>query len=129
VAALTLLGCSVPPEQTILYDFFAASRLRDTTALSRFATIVFEPRQQGTVTTFDIQSVSAERPAGDMRAKDVVVIARVRVPEGGVVEKRLLVSLQKRPGGSEDPAAPTLYGGWIVTGVTDAPASPSAPRS
>jgi hypothetical protein len=129
LAALTFVGCSVPPEQTIVGDFFAASRLRDTTALSRFATVVFEPRQQGTVATFTIERVSAERQVGDMRTKEVTVSAPVRSPDGLVVEKVLVVTLQKRSRGAESQATPPLYGGWIVTAFTDAPASPVIPRS
>jgi len=119
-------GCSVPPEQPIIADFFAASRLRDTTALARFATVVFEPRDQGIVASFEIENVSAERTAGDMRVKDVLVRAVVRDREGRSGERRLAVTLQKRRS-ADDPHP--LYGGWIVTAVRDAEGSRAAPRS
>jgi hypothetical protein len=110
------LACSVPAEQPIVSDFFSASRLRDTTALSRFATVVFEPRDQGTVPSFHIRIVSPEASVGDMARKDVTILATVRTPDGPVVEKTLVVTLQRR--GTSD--LRQLYGGWIVTGVRDA---------
>jgi hypothetical protein len=136
VFLLATLACSVPPEQTIVSDFFAASRLRDLTALSRFATVVFEPRERGTVTGFTIRSVTAERRVGDMRVKDVTIVAAVNQPDGRVVEAALVVTLQRvasvassAPPATIDKKVPDLYGGWIVTGVKDAPASPAFRRS
>jgi hypothetical protein len=119
-----MLACSVPAEQPIISDFFAASRLRDTTALSRFSTIVFEPREQGTVPAFHIRSVSPDTAAGNMLIRDVTVLATVRSPAGSVVEKSLVVRLQ-RPATSDQRQ---LYGGWIVTGVTDAPVPARRPE-
>ena len=125
-AAVSAAACSIPPEQPIVADFFAASRLRDTTALAKFATVVFEPREQGIVASFEIERVSPERTSGGMRLKEVVVRAVVRDREGRSGERRLTVTLQKR-GGTDDPHA--LYAGWIVTAVTDAAGSRAAPRS
>ena len=119
-------ACSVPPEQPIIADFFAASRLRDTTALAKFATVVFEPREQGIVASFEIERVGAERTSGDMRVKDVLVRAVVRDREDRSVERRLAVTLQKRRNADD---AHALYGGWIVTAITAAEGSRAAPRS
>jgi hypothetical protein len=55
------LACSSPPEEPILQQFFRSSRLRATTALASFSTAVFEPGNEGTVSRFEIVSVSAER--------------------------------------------------------------------
>ena len=38
---LTLVGCGPVAERTLIEQFFAASRLRDLTALSKVATVVF----------------------------------------------------------------------------------------
>jgi hypothetical protein len=124
--AILTAACSVPPEQPIVSDFFAASRLRDTTALARFATVVFEPRERGIVDMFHIESVSPERTSGAVRVKQVRVRASIRGADGRIGEQVLTVTLQKRQDVG-DPRA--LYGGWIVTGVTDAEASRAAPRS
>jgi hypothetical protein len=125
-AVATTAACSVPPEQPIIGDFFAASRLRDTTALAKFATVVFEPRQQGIVASFDIEQVSPERTAGGMRVKDVIVNAVIRGDDGRSGKRQLIVTLHKR-GNDEKPRA--LYGGWIVAAVRDAEPPRAVPRS
>lgn len=64
LASLTILvavACSSSPEQPIINQFFIASRLRDNTTLASFSTVAFEPRTQGTVTSFSITSVSPEQ--------------------------------------------------------------------
>ena len=55
VVALTAVSCSTASERALLDQFFAASRLRDRTALARFATVVFEPRTDGIVAEFVVQ--------------------------------------------------------------------------
>jgi predicted RNA-binding protein with RPS1 domain len=61
LVALTITACSGAAEQAIINHFFIASRLRDNTSLQNFATVIFDPRTQGTVVTFDIVNVSEER--------------------------------------------------------------------
>jgi hypothetical protein len=109
-AAALAIGCSFPQERAILDQFFSASRLRDTTALAAFSTVIFEPLEDGIVTTFEIQSVaegttgessSGGRPAA---TKTVTLTAPLGLPDGTVVEKTLTVTLQQR----DDR--------WIVTG-------------
>jgi hypothetical protein len=118
LAACLAQACSAGPEQTIIADFFAASRLRDLTALSRFATVVFEPREQGTVTTFTIRNVSAERAAGPDRVKEVTIDAPVHRPDGSIVETVFVVRLQLHARATET-SAPALYSGWLVTGISE----------
>ena len=101
LAAAVALGCSVPQERSVLDRFFNASRLRDKTALSSFATIVFEPLEQGIITDFDVLRVSPEQDD----AKQVTIHAPVKLPDGQVVEKTLTVTLERR------------NGAWIVTHV------------
>jgi hypothetical protein len=120
--ALTM-ACSAPTERTIVGDFFAASRLRDLTALSRFSTVVFEPHERGTVSSFRIERVSSEEAANGVRTKQVQVTALVLQPDGRAADKSLIVKLQKREGDSR-----TLYNGWLVTGVTEAVANPASRR-
>ncbi len=57
-SSLLTLACSVPREQSVLDEFFVASRLRDTTALARISLVVLEPREAGTVGRFKIRSLS-----------------------------------------------------------------------
>jgi hypothetical protein len=63
LGALTLAlaaGCSGYAEQSVLNQFFTAARLRDNTSLNNITMVSFEPRTQGSVTTFDIVSVTPE---------------------------------------------------------------------
>jgi hypothetical protein len=63
LAALAIAACSSGPEQPILYQFFTASRLSDSTSLHNFATVALDPHGDGTVRSFTITSVSPERTA------------------------------------------------------------------
>jgi hypothetical protein len=105
--ALTVLGCTTAAEQRLLTQFFAASRLRDLTALSNISTVVFEPTVDGVVTSFDITGVS-----GDNASKDVSIAAPVRLPDGRTVSKQFAVSIR----------------GGLITAISERPASPSTPR-
>jgi len=118
--AVTVGGCAAP-EQSLLEQFFGASRLRDTTALQGVSTITFEPLQQGIVRTFEITAVTPERLNGQMTAKDITVVAPVILPDGQTVRKTLVVTMERDNGG--DPRR------WIVTGVRDAAAPGPAPPS
>src|SRR5919197_6199311 len=59
-ALVLAAGCSGAAEQPILSQFFTASRLRDNTSLNNLTMVLFEPRTQGTVSTFKIVSVTPE---------------------------------------------------------------------
>ena len=103
-----LTACAAP-EQPLLDQFFAASRLRDTTALQPIATVVFEPLEQGIVRTFRISAVTPERMNGGLATKDVGVTATVVLPDGRTVEKNLIVTMQR---------AENAYG-WVIVSVID----------
>jgi hypothetical protein len=119
--AVVLCGCAAP-EQSLLDAFFGASRLRDTTALQRVSTVIFEPREQGIVRTFEITGVTPERV--DERqtvTKDVTVGAQVVLPDGRTVRETLLVTLTRGSAGDSSR--------WMVTAVREAPSSRPAPPS
>jgi hypothetical protein len=118
--AVTAAGCAAP-EQSLLEQFFGASRLRDTTALQGVSTVTFEPLQQGIVRTFEITAVTPERVDGQTAAKDITVVAPVILPDGQTVRKTLVVTMQRNNGGDSRR--------WIVTGVRDAAALRQAPPS
>ncbi len=91
-------------ERALVERFFAASRLRDRTALRQIATTIFEPREQGTVTDFTIVAVTdPETSGGGVVSKRVTVTAPVRLPDGRTAPRRIVLLLQKRDR-------------WIVTG-------------
>jgi hypothetical protein len=116
---LAVIGCSTAAEQSILSQFFAGSRLRDTTALKNIATVVFEPGTQGIVTSFEITKIEPYRHDGELVSEDVSISAPVKLPDGRTVQKALVITMQR------------YTGQWIVTAIADArsrPGSPSTPR-
>src|SRR5207249_3752011 len=60
LSVLAAVACSGGPEQPILNQFFTASRLHDNTSLQNFSTVAFDPRTQGTVSSFSITNVTPE---------------------------------------------------------------------
>jgi len=99
------ISCSGGAEHAAIGEFFAAARLRDLTALERIATATFEPREHGTVLEFAVQDV---KNAGSER-EAVSVDARVRLPDGRIVQRRLDLTLAHRDNR------------WIVTEVIELP--------
>jgi hypothetical protein len=143
-AALAILsGCSVRPEHSVLDEFFAASRLRDLTRLSRISLVVLEPREAGAVGKFNIQSVSSVRRAplqpGDPMAR-LSLLSRAAELSGGAgltgeieTEEVTLVGPLRRPAGPTSDATliatlsravvrtdARITGRWIVTAVRGA---------
>jgi hypothetical protein len=114
---LALNGCSTATEQSLLSQFFAASRLRDTTALKNIATLVFEPGTQGIITSFEITSVVPSRNGGELESEAVSISAPVKLPSGQTAQKELVITMQRSAGH------------WIVTGITDAPSPPGSPST
>ncbi len=126
LVTLTVLSCAHDAERASLHQFFAASRLRDLTALRKIATVVFEPATDGIITTFDIlQMTAVQGPDGMAVSKRVWIAAPVRLPDGVTVPKTVVVTMERRPvEGDQNPSR-----GWMITGFSAGPASPSAPQS
>ena len=62
-ALLALVACSSPPiEQQLLTTFFRAARVRDNTALASISAVSFDPRTDGSVQEFKIDSIGAQQP-------------------------------------------------------------------
>lgn len=57
---LFVIGCSRPPEQQFLTQYFRASRNRDNTTVGRMSAVELDPRTQGSVEDFSIESISDE---------------------------------------------------------------------
>ena len=55
-----VISCSRPPEQQFLTQFFRAARGRDNTTVGRMSAVNIDPREQGTVEDFSIESIGAE---------------------------------------------------------------------
>jgi hypothetical protein len=121
---LTAVACAPDAERTLLMQFFAASRLRDLTALRKFSTVVFEPASDGIVTSFDISGMTAVQGAdGAPMSKDVSISAPVRLPDGRTVLKTFVITMARGQPGSQDPGS-----GWMITAINERAASPSTPR-
>jgi hypothetical protein len=59
--ALFEIGCSRPPEEQMLNQYFRAARSRDNTTAAMMSTASLDPRTQGSVEDFSITSVGPER--------------------------------------------------------------------
>jgi len=57
---LLVVGCSRPPEHQFLNQFFRAAKARDNTTVGRMSAVTIDPRTQGAVDDFSIESVSPE---------------------------------------------------------------------
>jgi len=61
--ALLAAGCSRPPEQQLLTQFFRAAKARDNNTTSMMSSVKLDPREQGSVESFSITSIGAEQRA------------------------------------------------------------------
>lgn len=55
-----VIGCSRPPEQQFLTQFFRAARGRDNTTVGRMSAVEIDPRTQGSVEDFEITNIGPE---------------------------------------------------------------------
>jgi hypothetical protein len=55
-----VIGCSRPPEQQFLTQFFRAARGRDNTTVGRMSAVTIDPRTQGTIEDFSIENIGEE---------------------------------------------------------------------
>jgi hypothetical protein len=61
-ALLVIAACgSTPVEQQLLTQFFRAARVRDNTTLAGMSAVSFDPRTDGTVEDFKIDSIGAQQ--------------------------------------------------------------------
>jgi hypothetical protein len=111
-ALLVSASCAGAAEQSVLSQFFSASRLLDLTSLSNVATVLFDPRTDGIVVSFTVQAITVTKQDGPMVSEDVTVRAPVRLPAGQTVDETLVFTLQ-RAISSVDTKIP---GNWVITG-------------
>ncbi|MGE0862981.1 MAG: hypothetical protein AB7P34_03690 [Vicinamibacterales bacterium] len=60
-ATLLVVGCSRPPEQQFLTQYFRAAKARDNTTVGRMSAIEIDPRTQGSVEDFEITNIGEEQ--------------------------------------------------------------------
>src|SRR5213079_1885142 len=62
LALLVLVACaSTPVEQQLLTQFFRAARVRDNTTLASMSAVNFDPRTDGSVENFKIDSIGEQQ--------------------------------------------------------------------
>ncbi len=59
-AVMLVVGCSRPPEQQFLTQFFRAAKARDNTTVGRMSAVEIDPRTQGSVEDFSITTIGEE---------------------------------------------------------------------
>ncbi len=60
-AVVMVAGCSRPPEQQLLTQFFRAAKARDNATTSMMSAVTIDPRDKGTVESFSITSIGPEQ--------------------------------------------------------------------
>jgi hypothetical protein len=137
VLMLIHVACAGSAEQIILERFFTASRLRDLTQLHSLATVVFEPRESGTVLNLKVREVTSQpvRLASDPSDREVLALslegvettgvsaglavevvaaeATLRNPDGQVKTTTLMVTLERAVVAGPS----TVRGRWVVTAI------------
>lgn len=126
-AALPLLvstACSKPPEQAQLSQFFRAARSRDNATLAMMSAARFDPREQGTVESFDITSVSPDtrKPIGVKALLEAEKVAKAE--ETAFAAKKMeyqtaniavleqVVKLERDPKAKMTPAQQAVKAAW-----------------
>ncbi len=95
--ALLAVACSRPPEQQFLNQFFRAARSRDNTTLAMMSAVVFDPRDQGEVSDFEITNVSEEsRTPLDLKGL-LAAAEKATATEADVRKQRLAFEAANRP--------------------------------
>jgi hypothetical protein len=126
-AVLPLLvstACSKPPEQAQLTQFFRAAKARDNATLAMMSAAKFDPREEGTVESFDITSVSpdarkpinvkalldAEKKAKDDEAAFAAKKMEYQTANLAVIEQ--VVKLERDPKAKMTPAQQAVKTAW-----------------
>jgi hypothetical protein len=91
--AMVNVACGVlSPEEQLLTDFFAASRVYDTAVMARLSDVPLNPRTDGIVDSFEIERVDR---ADDTRER-AIIAARVRSFDGQVRSRQMVFTLTRR---------------------------------
>lgn len=125
-APLVLLeiACSRHPEQQFLTQFFRAARARDNTTLGMMSAVMFDPREHGTVSDFEITAVTPEqRTALDLkgfvdaarkaRAAELEFSKRKKVyQDANLTQLEQLIKVERDPSAKMTPALEKIKPEW-----------------
>ena len=77
---------------------------------------MFEPRDRGIVTSFEVTSVTPEQHDGAKVSKVVTITAPIKLPNGQIARKMLVITMER------------TTGHWIITGITEIGSRTAGPR-
>jgi len=126
VAPLVLLAaaCSRHPEQQFLTQFFRAARARDNTTLGMMSAVTFDPRERGTVSDFEITTVTPEErtpldlksyvdAARKAREAELEFSKRKKVyQDANLTQIEQLIKVERDPSAKMTPALEKLKPEW-----------------
>jgi hypothetical protein len=123
-ATLLVVGCSRPPEQQFLNQFFRAAKGRDNTTVGRMSAVTIDPREQGTVEDFSIESVSEEtrtpltfKPLfeAEQQARDTenaFLKTKIEYQNANIKAIEEVLKLEEQPGAKFTPAQQKVKDEW-----------------
>ena len=94
LVAMLVTACGVlSPDEQLLTDFFEASRLHDTSTVSRMSGVTFNPRTDGIVQSFEVEDATDEGSSRRVRVRTTV-----RQSDGVVAARTLIFTLVRKDG-------------------------------
>ena len=119
-----VIGCSRPPEQQFLTQFFRAARGRDNTTVGRMSAVELDPRTQGSVEDFEITNVGPEtrtpltfKPLFDAEAKareeeKAFLATKIEYQNANIKQIEEVLKLEAQPGAKFNAAQQKTKDEW-----------------
>lgn len=119
-----VVGCSRPPEQQFLTQFFRAARGRDNTTAGRMSAVMIDPRTQGTVEDFEIENIGPEtrtpltfKPLFEAEAKaaeaeKAFLKTKIDYQTANIKQIEEVLKLEAQPGAKFTPAQQKVKDEW-----------------
>lgn len=118
------IGCSRPPEQQFLTQFFRAARNRDNTTVGRMSAVELDPRTRGSVDDFEITNIGGEtrtplsfKPLfeAEARAREeekAFLKTKIEYQNANIKAIEEVLKLEAQPGAKFPPALQKVKGEW-----------------
>jgi hypothetical protein len=119
-----VIGCSRPPEQQFLTQFFRAARGRDNTTVGRMSAVELDPRTQGSVEDFEITNIGQEtrtpltfRPLFEAEAKareeeKKFLATKIEYQNANIKQIEEVLKLEAQPGAKFTAAQQKVKDEW-----------------
>jgi hypothetical protein len=123
-SALFVIGCSRPPEQQFLTQFFRAARGRDNTTAGRMSAVMIDPRTQGSVEDFSIENIGEEtrtpltfKPLFEAEAKAIeeekaFLKTKIEYQTANIKQIEEVLKLEAQPDAKFTPAQQKVKAEW-----------------